>query len=540
MRNNSKCQLSFVFMTFMLLDFSPNLMADKGDLPRVWYSTNFYGHYIVQDLEKISTACKNHNIIFVNDELRLFKYFSQYRAEYGNSAHLSDDNYSGVILAIPEQEDSETLPILKEFVEKGGYVVVLFNAVSAHYSNNVEAFKDVFNVEFKHKQITSKLGLLGTCFDGQELCHLWKGLKIGSKSWKRIGLDAYIIPEGEGWHDEVYITDKDGERHCISAVRKVGEGLIMFQVAPNNYINDEGSPGRLHESNEFFFPKHISYYDNLEAFMRLVKFASAGKVTPTTPESIPSHEVEVSDKSNFHDSKVCLVTGTVLWEGSGPAAGQLVDIYQEVISYDSGGGWWMGSSRSTSKENRHVVKTDLDGRFTVALTVPGYYEIMISPKEKPYNHLTQRFEATLGRTQNIEMVVRKYRQVKVRWCFSRESSGNFTKRGVIKGETILSPDNLCRVKFTKKGLEQVRGKSDFMLIQKDDKLYIRNFDACQTGHGIIDLEKADYESIIEIPPDSYFTRDPEPMMEPGKVILIKTYDGKGYAKLLVESVGIEK
>ena len=534
MQNYANYRSSFVTVTVVLLALSTVLVASEGNVPRVWYSTNFYGHYVNQDLEIISTASTNSGIVFISDHLRLFKYNPRYRADYGNSARLSDDGYSGVILAIPEQEDNETLSFLREFVESGGNIVVLYNAVSAHYDRNVSAFKDVFSVEFKHRQIASKFNLFGASFHGQELCYLWKGLKIGSKSWEKIGVDAYIIPEGEGWQDEVYITDKDGDRYCISAVRKVGKGLILFQVAPNNCIHDNRGPGRLHETYEFFFPKHISDYDNLEGFMRLVKFTSAGKVQPTMPEPIPSHEVTASDRNNLRNREVCVVSGTVLLEDNGPACGQFVEIYQER-SYND---FW-GSS--TSKENRHVVKTDSNGRFTVALTVPGYYKLMISPQKGPYHYCTQIIQATLGGSQNLEVIVRKYRQVEIKWCYSPGKSGSFTKRGVIMGETILSPDGLCRVKFTKKGLVQVRNSdSDFMIIQRDDKLFLRNFDVCQSGHGIIELKKESYSSVNKVSPDSQFTTRLKPMMEPGKVIIIKTYDGKGYAKLLVESVSIKK
>ncbi|MCD6415219.1 MAG: hypothetical protein J7M08_00800 [Planctomycetes bacterium] len=258
--------------------------------PQVWYLTNFYGHYIHQNLSAIAEASRKEGIGFVNDGLRLFKYKPQFRSDYGNSARLTDDGYSGAILAIPEQEDVKGLGYLREFIEAGGRVVVLFNAISAYYPQRVRAFREVFGVEFIPQQLSVISDATGVAFKGGQICPLWQGLSIGSKGWQEAGLDAYIVTEGPGWTDPVLFHADDGQDYCVSATRSVGKGKIMFVAAPNDCVGVEPSPGRLHETEEFFFPGHVAELDNLEAFMRLVRWAAAGTAAPTEAAPPPSHE----------------------------------------------------------------------------------------------------------------------------------------------------------------------------------------------------------------------------------------------------------
>ena len=81
---------------------------------------------------------------------------------------------------------------------------------------------------------------------------------------------------------------------------------------------------------------------------------------------------------------------------------------------------------------------------------------------------------------------------------------------------------------------QVTGKSDFFVHQDEDKLIIKNFDASFQGPGMMELHGVPFDKVKEAPQADYGTA-PITMRE-GGVYVLRTFDGKHYAKMEVSSL----
>ena len=187
------------------------------------------------------------------------------------------------------------------------------------------------------------------------------------------------------------------------------------------------------------------------------------------------------------------MTGSIELEGAGPPVGVPVDVYQDRISYDGPFG-----GRSRSKEHRHVVGTDESGRFSLWLTAPGEYQVLVSGKPS-YHYVRCNVTAVLREKRDLYIELREFREAEVRWCYIPGASGSFVGEKVVEGEAVLSPGPLDRVTFTREGLQELDRESDFLVIQKHDQVYIRNFDVCGSGHGLIDFGSVDFDAVVQVP-----------------------------------------
>ena len=171
--------------------------------------------------------------------------------------------------------------------------------------------------------------------------------------------------------------------------------------------------------------------------------------------------------------------------------------------------------------------TDTLGRFR--FTGLGAGSLLISASKKGYIADYDTVEVSRGGVTACELMIYRQRSAQVRWAYQPKESRDLIG-GVTTGSGLVSPKGLGRVSFAK-GFVQVTGKSDFFVHQDEDKLIIKNFDASFQGPGMMELHGVPFDKVKEAPQADYGTT-PITMRE-GGVYVLRTYDGKHYAKMEV-------
>ena len=173
------------------------------------------------------------------------------------------------------------------------------------------------------------------------------------------------------------------------------------------------------------------------------------------------------------------------------------------------------------------VAADTHGRFR--FTGIGSGSVSVSTTKKGYIVGRETVEVTRGRVASCELTMYRQRSVQVRWAYQPKESRDLIG-GVTTGTGLVSPNGLHRVSFAK-GFVQVTGKSDFFVHQDEDKLIIKNFDARFQGPGMMELHGVPFDKVKQAPQADYGTM-PITLRE-GGVYVLRTYDGKHYAKMEV-------
>jgi len=203
-------------------------------------------------------------------------------------------------------------------------------------------------------------------------------------------------------------------------------------------------------------------------------------------------------------SSSCIVKGIVhLEDDANP-----VDIY---VSADR------SSKTTVNKEGEFILSNLRSGEIRIYASKPGYCGLYTTVQVKKRE------------TGTCELKGYRIRKAKVRWAFQPDGSKNFSKANIVTGTAVIQDNILDRVSFSE-GFKQVRGKSDFLVYQKEDTLLIRNFDVRRNGPAILEIDGS-FDDLIEAPDFDY--NSIAQTLKQGKVYVFRTYDGEKYAKMEV-------
>ncbi len=173
------------------------------------------------------------------------------------------------------------------------------------------------------------------------------------------------------------------------------------------------------------------------------------------------------------------------------------------------------------------VTTNRSGQFQVKGVGAGNQDV--SASKQGYYGQHQSVLVSKGETVACHLYGFRRRSVEVRWSYQPNESRDLVSK-VASGVSVLSPRGLDRVSFTS-GFLQVGANSDFSIRQDKDKVILRNFDQRYQGPGIIQLHGISFDRVTEAPKAVYPAS--QKAMHKGDVFVLRTYDGKHYAKMEV-------
>lgn len=186
-----------------------------------------------------------------------------------------------------------------------------------------------------------------------------------------------------------------------------------------------------------------------------------------------------------------------------------------------------------SAESIHVragtatAQTDAHGRFR--LSGLGAGEVRILASKEGYEGLKKTIHAKKGDKTTIVIEGWRKRYALVRWAYQPDGSRDLSA-GIESGKAIVDSRNLERVSF-KEGFVRVNRHSDFLIYQRNDHLFMRNFDQGKGNPGIVELPGATFDEVREIPEVEFATR--HHVLREGYVYLFRSYNGDYYAKMQV-------
>ncbi|MCB9849767.1 MAG: carboxypeptidase regulatory-like domain-containing protein [Phycisphaerales bacterium] len=173
------------------------------------------------------------------------------------------------------------------------------------------------------------------------------------------------------------------------------------------------------------------------------------------------------------------------------------------------------------------VKTDAYGRFRFPGLGAG--EIRVSAYAPGFVGMYDTIEAKRGERNFVMLTGWQPRRAYVHWGYQPDGSHDLS-RGLEEGYAIISDQDIDRVSFAE-GFKDVRGESDFAVMQRKDRLIIRNFDVGKGRPGILRLAETSFDEVVQAPDVPYPEKD-YPLDE-GDVFVFKCYDGEHYAKIEV-------
>ncbi|MBI1826590.1 MAG: hypothetical protein HY287_16430 [Planctomycetes bacterium] len=184
-------------------------------------------------------------------------------------------------------------------------------------------------------------------------------------------------------------------------------------------------------------------------------------------------------------------------------------------------------------DGTEVTTADADGRFQISDSRAG--KVRVNTFKRGYCPIYTEVDVKDKGVATCELKGFRVRTAKFRWAYQPDGSRNFAS-GILGGEENLEAETTHRLRFGD-GLKEVDKESDFMIYQKEDKLRIHNFDVRgPDGPGIIELKSSSLDSVKEAPSLGYKANDF--LFQPGRVYLIRCYDGAHYAKIEVLSTDL--
>lgn len=172
-------------------------------------------------------------------------------------------------------------------------------------------------------------------------------------------------------------------------------------------------------------------------------------------------------------------------------------------------------------------ETDAHGRFR--LSGIGAGEIRIYAPKDGYEGLHRTIHAKKGDKTPVVIEGWRKRYAVVQWAYQPDGSPDLS-RGIESGEAVIAPRLLDRVSF-KDGFVEVDRHSDFLVMQKADKLIIRNFDQGPGKPRIMELPDIEFDEVRTVPDVEFPKREHE--LREGAVYLFRSYHGDYYAKMQV-------
>ncbi len=174
--------------------------------------------------------------------------------------------------------------------------------------------------------------------------------------------------------------------------------------------------------------------------------------------------------------------------------------------------------------------TDEEGNFVLKGLRSG--QVRIGARKSGYHGLYGEVNVNKGQTATCRIEGYRVRKAKVRWMYQPDGSEDFTNDNVVSGTAVLQDNELDRVSFAE-GFKQVRGKSDFLVYQKEDALILRNFDI-GPGRPVINEIDKPFVDITEVP--NLNNNRQSYTLKAGKVYVLRCYDGGHYGKMEVLEV----
>ena len=144
--------------------------------------------------------------------------------------------------------------------------------------------------------------------------------------------------------------------------------------------------------------------------------------------------------------------------------------------------------------------------------------------------LSDTIKAKRGARNFVMLTGWRLRRAYVRWGYQPSAGSRNLADGLEEGYAFISTRDLDRVSFAE-GFKQVQGESDFLVLQRDDRLIIRNFDIGKVRPGILRLAETSFDEVVQAP-DVPYPRKNLPLGE-GDVFVFKRYDGEHHAKMEV-------
>lgn len=175
----------------------------------------------------------------------------------------------------------------------------------------------------------------------------------------------------------------------------------------------------------------------------------------------------------------------------------------------------------------HSVTTDNEGRFEFKDVPPG--ENRISASIRGYVGLYTRVEVKPKNEHTVELRGYWPRFARVRWAYQPDGSRNLSK-SVQQGTALVDSTQLSRIGF-EAGFKNVMGKSDFGVRQDGDKLMLSLIDG-RANQAFAALKDTKFDDVQSVPENVLFSNKAV-TLEPGHTYIIRTFDGKHYAKLEV-------
>lgn len=175
--------------------------------------------------------------------------------------------------------------------------------------------------------------------------------------------------------------------------------------------------------------------------------------------------------------------------------------------------------------------TDDDGYFVLDHVPAG--EIRVASYRKGFVNSYTTVKVDPG--GDTDCILRGYRQraALVRWAYQPDGSRSF-QGPLPTGLAVLSPNGVRRTVFSRGLEDNVQSRSDFLVLQKETDLLIRNFDMRGPAQPTFVKVDEPFDRVLSAPKE--MKRSQTTPMREGDVFVFQCYEGEHSAKMEVLAI----